>query len=66
VRGRGTITSALGSIPGIGRVREKALLRCFGSVEKLRDATLAELARAPKMNARQARTVYDFFHSNRK
>jgi excinuclease ABC subunit C len=63
VRGRGTIRSALGSIPGVGPAREKALLRCFGSVEKLRDATLAELAAAPKMNAKLARTVYDFFHS---
>ena len=66
VRGRGTIRSALGSIPGVGPAREKALLRCFGSVEKLRDAALAELAAAPKMNAKLARTVYDFFNSNRK
>jgi excinuclease ABC subunit C len=66
VRGKGTLRSALGSIPGIGPARERALLRVFGSVEKLREVTLVELAAAPKMNARQARAVYDFFHSNRK
>ena len=64
VRGKGTIRSALGSIPGIGPARERALLRVFESVEKLQDATVEELARAPKMNARQAQAVYDFFHSN--
>ena len=63
VRGRGTIRSALGNIPGIGPAREKALLRFFGSVEKLRIATVAELTAAPKMNARLARRVYDFLHS---
>jgi excinuclease ABC subunit C len=63
VRGRGTIRSALGNIPGIGPAREKALLRFFGSVEKLRIATVPELTAAPKMNARLARRVYDFLHS---
>jgi len=62
VRRRETIKSALGQIPGIGRVREKELLKFFGSVERVREAAVEELMKAPKMNKKSARMVYDFFH----
>jgi excinuclease ABC subunit C len=61
VRGRETIKSALGEISGIGRVREKELLKYFGSVEKMKGASLEDLANAPKMNRTLASKVYDFF-----
>jgi excinuclease ABC subunit C len=61
VRSRETIRSELDEIPGIGKVRQKELLRFFGSVEKIREATEEELAEAPKMSQRSARTVYQFF-----
>jgi excinuclease UvrABC nuclease subunit len=38
------------------------LLKFFGSVEKLKEAILEELAGAPKMNSTSAQTVYRFFH----
>ena len=59
VRGREIIKSALGEIPGIGRVREKELLRYFGSVEKMKEASLEDLARAPKMDTKTAVKVYN-------
>ena len=62
VRGRETIKSALGEIPGIGRVREKELLKFFGSMERVREAALEELTEAPKMNKRSAQIIYDFLH----
>jgi excinuclease ABC subunit C len=62
VRGRETIKSALGEISGIGRVREKELLKFFGSIERVREAALERLTKAPKMNKRSAQIVYDFFH----
>jgi excinuclease ABC subunit C len=62
VRSKGTIKSVLGDIPGIGGVRQKALLKHFGSLDKVREASIEELARAPKMNATSARRVYTFFH----
>ena len=65
MRGKGTIRSALGEISGIGGIRQKALLRFFGSVEKIKDATLEELTRVPKMNSKSAQRVYSFFHADK-
>jgi excinuclease ABC subunit C len=65
VRGRETVKSEVGEIPGIGRVRRKELLRFFGTVEKIKQAAEEELAKAPKMNARSAQMVYEFYHYNR-
>jgi excinuclease ABC subunit C len=61
VRSRETIKSVLGEIPGIGKVRQKELLKFFGSVEKIKEATEEELAKAPKMNRKSAQIVYHFF-----
>ncbi|MBI1793024.1 MAG: excinuclease ABC subunit UvrC [Chloroflexi bacterium] len=38
------LASQLDSVPGIGPTRRKALLKHFGSVDKIRDATIEELA----------------------
>ena len=65
MRGKGTIRSALGEISEIGGIRQKELLRFFGSVEKIKDATLEELARVPKMNSKSAQRVYSFFHADK-
>jgi excinuclease ABC subunit C len=62
VRGKGTIKSELGEIAGIGRVRQKELLRYFESVEKIKEASIETLAGAPRMNEKLARTLYLFFH----
>jgi len=64
VRSRETIKSILGEIPGIGKVRQKELLKFFGGIEKIKEATLEELAGTPKMNRRAAQLVYDFFKKN--
>ena len=62
VRRKETIKSVLDEIPGIGEARKKEMLKFFGSVEKLKEATLEELAGAPKMNSTSAQTVHRFFH----
>jgi excinuclease ABC subunit C len=46
VRGRSSIRSQLDEIPGIGPTRKSALLKRFGSVQKIREATLDELTAA--------------------
>ena len=61
VRSKDTIKSVLGEIPEIGKVRQKELLKFFGSVEKIKEATEEELAKAPKMNRKSAQIVYHFF-----
>ncbi len=57
LRGKKQIQSALDTIPGIGEKRRVALLRHFGSVERMKSATLEELARAPGMNRPAAQKV---------
>jgi excinuclease ABC subunit C len=64
VRDKETIKSVIGEIPGIGRVRQKELLKHFGSVEKIMGASPEALAKAPKMNERLAREVYTFFKTS--
>jgi len=61
VRGRETLKSELGEIPGIGQVRQKELLKYFETVEKIKEATEEELTKAPKMNRKSAQIVYRFF-----
>ena len=45
LRSKRTIRSDLGDIPGIGPTRQRALLRRFGSVRGVREATREEIAR---------------------
>jgi excinuclease ABC subunit C len=51
------LASQLDSIPGIGPVRRKALLKHFGSMDKIRQASLDELAAVPGMNEAAAASV---------
>ena len=62
LRSKAQTHSVLDEIKGIGPARRKALLRAFGSAEAVRDAGLDQLAHAPSMDARSARSVWDFFH----
>jgi excinuclease ABC subunit C len=56
------LQSSLEEIPGIGEGRRKALLRHFGSLRRVRDATAEELAAVEGFGPRQARVVHEFFH----
>ena len=44
LRGKRTLTSALDAIPGIGPTRRTALLQTFGSVRRLREISVEEIA----------------------
>ena len=65
VRSKETIKSELGEIPGIGEIRQKELLKYFGSVEDIRRASLEALARSPKMNETLAQKVYSYFRKSK-
>ncbi len=62
LRSKGQIHSILDDIEGIGPARRKALLRSFGSLEGIRDASFDELMHAPSMNHAAAEQVWNFFH----
>ena len=63
MRGKKEIHSILDDIPGIGPKRRLALMRQFGDINAIREATVAQLADAEGMNERAAESVYEFFHS---
>ncbi|WP_028661482.1 excinuclease ABC subunit UvrC [Saccharomonospora saliphila] len=50
-------TSALDGIPGLGQTRRTALIKHFGSVKKLRQASTAEIAAVPGIGERTAEAV---------
>jgi len=50
-------TSSLEGIPGIGRKRRLALLRHFGSAERIREASVEEIAAVEGMTRRVAESV---------
>jgi len=62
VRRKAQFASALDEVAGIGPTRKQALLRHFGSLARIREATLDELAAAPKMTAAAAQAVYAALH----
>jgi excinuclease ABC subunit C len=49
--------SALEGVPGLGEVRRKALLRQFGSLKRLRTASVEELAEVPGIGRRTAEAI---------
>jgi excinuclease ABC subunit C len=51
------LASQLDSIPGIGPTRRKALLKHFGSMDKIREASLEELAAVKGMNGTAAESI---------
>ncbi|MCR4589343.1 MAG: excinuclease ABC subunit UvrC [Lachnospiraceae bacterium] len=64
LHGKNQLHSILDDIQGIGDKRRKALLREFGSVENIKNATEEELSEVPEMNKRSAEAVYAFFHNS--
>lgn len=54
--------SVLDDIDGIGAVKKRALLRHFGSVAKIKSATVEQLMTADGITAKNAEVIYKFFH----
>jgi excinuclease ABC subunit C len=61
-RKKGIRESGLQEIPGIGPTRKRALLHHFGTLKAIEQASLADLAKVPGINADTARRIYDYFH----
>ncbi|WP_377322907.1 excinuclease ABC subunit UvrC [Pimelobacter simplex] len=56
-RSKSMVESMLDGVPGLGEVRRKTLLRHFGSLRKLRLATLDEIAAVPGVGPRTAAAI---------
>ena len=57
LRGKATRRSALDAVPGVGPKRKRALLRAFGSMKALREASVEEIAAVEGVGERLAGTV---------
>jgi excinuclease ABC subunit C len=51
------MASALDSLPGIGPIKRKALLKHFGSVDKIKEASVVELSAVPGINKTLAASI---------
>jgi excinuclease ABC subunit C len=57
--------SLLDDIPGVSEARKKALLKKFGSIARLRKATLGTLAETPGISKAMAATILEHLSKNR-
>jgi excinuclease ABC subunit C len=57
-RSKAMTSSVLDDIPGLGDVRRKALLRQFGSVKRLREASAEEIREVPGIGVALAATIH--------
>ncbi len=60
IRRKETFASSLDGIPGIGAKRKRALLKQFGSVQAIREASVKELAAVKGMTQSAARKVKEY------
>ncbi|HLR83322.1 MAG TPA: excinuclease ABC subunit UvrC [Nocardioidaceae bacterium] len=58
-RSKSMVESQLDGVPGLGEVRRKALLKHFGSLKRLRQATVEEITEVPGFGERTAANVVD-------
>ncbi|MBQ0987059.1 excinuclease ABC subunit UvrC [Streptomyces sp. F63] len=56
-RGKSLRTGPLTEVPGLGETRRKALLKHFGSVKRLRGATIEQICEVPGVGRRTAEQV---------
>jgi excinuclease ABC subunit C len=51
------VESLLDDVPGLGEIRRKTLIKHFGSLRKLRAATIEEIAEVPGIGTRTATAI---------
>ncbi len=57
LRGKRALISELDGVPGIGVKRKKELIKRFGAISKIRDATVDEIASVPGLNKKLAQVL---------
>jgi excinuclease ABC subunit C len=65
LRKKAALRSALDLLPGIGPKRKKELLKHFGSLKRMSEASVDELAAVPGMTRPAAETVHEYLRRER-
>jgi len=63
LRTQQTLYSVLDGIPGIGGARKRALLRAFGSVKRIEEASLDDLLKVPSISEKLAQEILEALRS---
>lgn len=63
LRKKQNLRSVLEDIPRVGLVRKKALLKHFGSLKSIKDASINDLSTIPGMNVKAAENVFMFLRN---
>jgi excinuclease ABC subunit C len=62
LRDKKVTRSEIDQIEGIGKIRKKALLTRFGSVERIKQASLNDLLGTEGLTKKVAEKIYEYFH----
>lgn len=66
LRDKRVLHSVLEDIPGVGEKRRKELLKKFGSIESIKNATVEELLETPSIDKKASQSIFDYFRSAEK
>ena len=61
-RNKQIVRSALDDVPGIGPARRRAILKHFGSLKKLKEATREEIQEVKGLTSANVQSLWDFIH----
>ena len=62
LRSKNIQASSLDDIAGIGKKRKISLLKEFGSIENIKNASVEDIAKIEGMNQKTAENVYNYYH----
>ncbi len=65
LRKKRTLSGELDRIPGIGPARKNALLRHFGSLKKLKEASTEQISEVPDISLKLARSITNHLHNKK-
>ena len=64
LRSKAQVKSVLDEIPGVGPARRKALMRHFGSINEIKEASVERLCEVPEIPEHIGRQIYAFFRTD--
>lgn len=66
LRSKAQVKSVLDEIPGVGPARRKALMRHFGSINEIKEASVETLCEVPEIPEHIGKQIYEFFRMGEK
>lgn len=66
LRSKAQVKSVLDEIPGVGPARRKALMRHFGSINEIKEASVETLCEVPEIPEHIGKQIYGFFRTEEK